>query len=220
MYRVNDVYSCIQGEGCLTGKAMVLVRLHGCPIGCEFCDTREAWGSSIDKPVESLYEALGTNTRYWVMNADPLASYIAARFPHLVWVLLTGGEPVWQDIQPLVSMLHDVGRKVQLETSGFFDMGQSSCPADWVTVSPKESPKWHLCADTIARADEVKMVVGDARDIGRLDKILDQYSLKDGVEICLQPMSKSKEATALCVKTVIERGWRLSLQTHKLLKLR
>src|SRR3990167_3293182 len=37
LYPINNVYKCIQGEGCLTGMAMTLVRMHGCGVGCVFC---------------------------------------------------------------------------------------------------------------------------------------------------------------------------------------
>lgn len=39
VYRVNDIYTTVQGEGCQTETAMVLLRLQGCGVGCPWCDT-------------------------------------------------------------------------------------------------------------------------------------------------------------------------------------
>jgi 6-pyruvoyltetrahydropterin/6-carboxytetrahydropterin synthase len=44
-YVVNDIYTCIQGEGVQTGVAMVLLRLQGCAVGCPWCDTKETSGT-------------------------------------------------------------------------------------------------------------------------------------------------------------------------------
>ena len=43
MYRVNEVFETIQGEGSFTGCPAIFIRLQGCPVGCAWCDTKQTW---------------------------------------------------------------------------------------------------------------------------------------------------------------------------------
>jgi 7-carboxy-7-deazaguanine synthase len=116
----------------------------------------------------------------------------------------------------LVAAIQQTGRKVALETSGT-EVGHVDAGIDWVCVSPKigmPGGKVVLPA-ALAVADEIKHVVGRERDIEQLDGLLTAVALKPDVQICLQPVSVSPKATALCLETVQQRGWRLSVQMHK-----
>jgi 7-carboxy-7-deazaguanine synthase len=219
-YPVNDMYTAIQGEGVQTGVAMVLLRLHGCAVGCPWCDTRETWDFVPDNETGSLAAALGANPRYAYLTAPEIANYIQHQYPGPRWVLLTGGEPAQYDLAPLVTALHAAGYQVALETSGTA-LGHAHAALDWVCVSPKIDMPGGLAIQMAAltTADEIKHVVGTQRDIDRLDALLAAADLKPGVQICLQPVSQSAKATQLCIETVQRRGWRLSVQTHKYLHL-
>lgn len=220
-FAVNDIYPTVQGEGCLTGLAMVLLRLHGCPVGCPWCDTKHTWGAiggRDDSAVDTIGDALGATPAYVRLTADDIAMYIRRRWTGPKWVLVTGGEPALQDLTPLVDALHGRGFNVALETSGTA-IGHVGAGFDWVCVSPKVNMNdaFPVCADAVEVADEIKYPVGRQRDIDVLDILLATIPTKESVEICLQPISMSKKATALCLETVQARGWRLSIQTHKLL---
>lgn len=227
MVLVNDIYATVQGEGVQTGVPMVLLRLHGCGVGCPWCDTKETW--AIDPSQEEVLDGLdltpilGANPRHARLSGTEIAVYIRQRFPSMHWVLVTGGEPADQDLRSLVAALHDAGYQVALETSGTAT-GHVHARFDWVCVSPKiDMPGGRqVLGPALAMANEIKHVVGTQQDIDRLDALLQEHAiiLNSEVQVCLQPVSKSPKATQLCVETVQERGgWRLSIQTHKYLGL-
>lgn len=220
-YPVNDVYACVQGEGCQTGVAMILLRLHGCDVGCPWCDTKETWDFLPALEQKSLADALGSNGRYVNLSPSEIVAYIRENLPGPRWVLLTGGEPAQYDLSPLVDALHESSYLVALETSGT-ELGHIGAGIDWVCVSPKiEMPGGkQVLPEALATADEIKHVVGKQKDIDQLDSLLEDVTLKPHVQICLQPVSTSPKATDLCTAVVIQRGWRLSVQMHKYIGVR
>lgn len=222
MYACNDLYAAIQGEGCLSGTPMALVRLHGCPVGCPFCDTKETWHADPANRRDVPSDALGTNPLWFEAEAPDIAR-LARRLggPAVRWALVTGGEPALRDLNPLVDALHAEGFKAAVETSGTA-LGHVGAGFDWVCVSPKIGMPGGLVVlpEALALADEIKYVVGKTADLETLAGLLASSPLKAGVEVCLQPLSLNPKATELCTRTAMERGWRLSLQTHRLLGLR
>ena len=222
-YRVNDIYASIQGEGVLTGVPMVLLRLHGCAVGCPFCDTRHTWDVDERNRVNRLEDALGDTAKWVQLSAAEIARTLTAHHrPGPAWVLVTGGEPADQELTALTAALHGAGYKVALETSGTAT-GHMAAGIDWVCVSPKiDMPGGKaIVPAVVAAADEIKMVIGREADIDKVEELLRTCEVDtDRTTICLQPMSQSKRATDVCVTAALRRGWRLSLQTHKLLALR
>jgi 7-carboxy-7-deazaguanine synthase len=216
LYPVNDLYTCVQGEGVQTGVAMVLLRLHGCAVGCPWCDTKETWEFAPENQVDTLAAALGANPRYVYLSAAAIAEHIRANHPGPKWVLVTGGEPAQVGLRPLVAAIHAIGLKAAIETSGT-EMGHVGADFDWVCVSPKLNMPGGKAIQpaALAVADEIKHVVGRQQDIEALDGLLTDIPLKPDVHICLQPVSVSPKATALCLEVVQQRGWRLSVQMHK-----
>ena len=125
---VNEIFYSLQGEGFHTGTPAVFVRLSGCNLHCDFCDTYHS--SFTPMTIEEIVERVGT--------------YKATT------VILTGGEPSIHNIAPLVDALHRAGRRVHIETNGTRPLPQS---IDWVTCSPKHGGKV-----VIPRCDELKVV--------------------------------------------------------------
>jgi 7-carboxy-7-deazaguanine synthase len=124
-YRVNDLYATIQGEGKMVGTPMILLRLHGCSVGCSFCDTKETWATddaALPWRRATLGEVRGSNELWVELHQDSLVRAVIeerdGNAPGVEWVLLTGGEPAEQPIRPLVRALHRAGFRVALETSG------------------------------------------------------------------------------------------------------
>lgn len=215
-YPVNDLYTCVQGEGVQTGVPMVLLRLQGCAVGCPWCDTKETWEMAAQNERDSLAEALGATPQYAYLNAAEIIETIREKHEGPQWVLVTGGEPAQYDLRPLVKAIHQVGLKAALETSGT-ELGHVEAGFDWVCVSPKMNMPGgkKVRAEAFRVADEVKHVIGRHQDVVELDALLASLTLKPETQICLQPVSLSQKATALCLETVQERGWRLSVQMHK-----
>ena len=110
--RVNEIFYSIQGEGRWTGTPAVFVRLSGCNLRCEFCDTDHSGFSELSE--EQIVEQV---MRYPARH-----------------VVITGGEPGLQLTSSLVEKLHAAGRFVQVETNGTMQLPDG---VDWITCSPK-----------------------------------------------------------------------------------
>lgn len=217
-YPINTHYPTIQGEGCLTGTAMILLRMQGCDVACPFCDTMETW--RLIHRIDDL--SLKTEPTQWAYTTPAqLIAQFRATSPGVKWVLVTGGEPAQYDLAALVDAFHAAGYKAALETSGT-ETGHVDAGFDWVCVSPKIGMPGGkvIKAQALAVADEIKMVIGSSKQLRQLDQMLEENPiLKEGVTICLQPMSQSKKATELAINTCMTRGYRLSVQVHKYLDL-
>jgi 7-carboxy-7-deazaguanine synthase len=215
---------------------MVLLRLHGCPVGCPFCDTKETWFVRAKDQRAAIEDALGANSLYAPMSAAEIGAYIVASYGGCepeqqdsgstrktgpAWVLITGGEPGLQPLAEVVSELHPAGYSVAVETSGTAD-GVLEAGLDWVCVSPKIAMPGgrHVLPEVIAIADEIKMVIGRECDFATLEQLLATANLKQGATISLQPMSQSPAATRLCMDKALKTGWRLSVQLHKYLSIK
>lgn len=115
MYRVNEIFYSLQGEGYWTGRAAVFVRLSGCNRACPFCDT--------------------DFSDFTPMSSAQIAE-AAAAFPAR-FVVITGGEPTLQLDDELVKALKEKGFYISIETNGSLPVPAG---VDWVTCSPKTPP--------------------------------------------------------------------------------
>ena len=152
-------------------------------------------------------------------SLDELVNLILERWPRIPLVVITGGEPAEQPIRPLTERLIAAGKRVSLETSGFLEIDVA--PETFVTVSPKITvPGGRVLDSALERADEVKMVIGDESDLAALDAITDK--IPASTPISLQPLSMEDSAASLCFRTAVERGgrYRVSVQLHKVLRVR
>ncbi len=176
--RVNETFFSVQGEGTLAGAATYFIRLDGCPLRCSWCDTPYA-----------LEGNAGAVTDVATLVAQ---AHGAAR------VVITGGEPLAQDIRPLVSALAQ-GTHVTVETSGtiFADISNVAL----FSVSPKVGSSGYApkpivlkkyCASAPGRL-QLKFVIGDARDMDEALACLAsiEADLPAGTPIVLQPESRS-----------------------------
>ncbi|MCL9783139.1 7-carboxy-7-deazaguanine synthase QueE [Vibrio sp. S4M6] len=221
MYKINEMFQTIQGEGNFTGVPSVFVRMQGCPVGCAWCDTKQTWDA--DPKDASTFESVLNKTQdgpLWasvsaedIINAYREAGYSAKH------IVITGGEPCTYDLTLLTEAFENIGCRCQIETSGTSEIRATA--NTWVTVSPKIAMKGKLPVLTSAmeRADEIKHPVATSKDIDQLDELISRSKLKDNVDIALQPISQKDRATKLCIDTCIERNWRLSIQTHKYLNI-
>lgn len=217
---VNEIFESVQGEATFTGTPAVFVRLQGCAVGCPWCDTKHTWG--LDQANEfglaTVLTKVEDSPLYARLSAEKLAQVIQGY--DAGHVVITGGEPCTYDLTELTELLSHMGRSVQVETSGTSPVRVSG--KAWVTLSPKLDMPGGLkvLSEAVGRADEIKMPVGRQRDVDRLLAFVDEHHIGIERPVWLQPLSMSKKATALCVEAATLFGWRVSVQTHKLLGVR
>tara|TARA_B100000683_G_scaffold37094_2_gene32507 strand:+ start:783 stop:1415 length:633 start_codon:yes stop_codon:yes gene_type:complete len=196
MLPLMEAFYTIQGEGFHTGKSAYFLRIGGCDVGCHWCDVKESWDSALHPPthIEKMQESI--------------ASFSAET------VVVTGGEPLMWNMQPLTDLLHQNGLQVHIETSGAYPLSGSF---DWICLSPKKTmpPKPEL----LAEADELKVIIHNKHDFKWAE--LNAAQVKDGCCLYLQPeWSKASEMMEEIVLFVKENPkWSVSLQTHKYMNI-
>jgi len=136
------------------------------------------------------------------------------------WICLTGGEPLIQDIELLVELLHKNGFQVQIETNG---TNYQNLKFDWVTVSPKP-PGYEVAPEFLDQAREVKLVVSKEMSFPVLRRIRSNFPA--GVPIFLQPQSnriESRSRAMHILRRALVEGLpdiRLGVQLHKIYNVR
>ncbi|MGB2078774.1 MAG: 7-carboxy-7-deazaguanine synthase QueE [Vibrio sp.] len=224
MYKLNEMFETIQGEGSFTGVPSVFIRLQGCNVGCAWCDTKQTWDVSKHDQigVDDVLAKTQDDPRWCELDAQGLVAQYKVQGYRAKHIVITGGEPCMYDLTPLTQAFEAIGCYCQIETSGTSPIRCTE--QTFVTVSPKIGMKGRLpvLAEALLRADEIKHPVGTQKDIDQLDALLMQHQ-SDGhalkAQIALQPISQKPRATALCIDTCIARNWRVSIQTHKYLNI-
>ncbi len=201
--RTTEVFASVQGEGLRLGQPTVFVRLTGCNLACDFCDTKYARRGGTMRAVEALVGKVEKARKGF--PAD--------------WVCLTGGEPHLQDVTPLVRALKSRGLKVQVETNGTI---ARPLVADWYTLSPKP-PAYKVAPGFGPKAREVKLVVTEELTLAVLRAVRKSFPAR--TPILLQPRSNvrwSGRRAFELLKAGLKAGLpniRLSIQAHKVLHL-
>ncbi|MEX0336792.1 7-carboxy-7-deazaguanine synthase QueE [Vibrio tubiashii] len=221
MYKINEMFETIQGEGVFTGVPSVFVRLQECPVGCAWCDTKQTWDATPqdERPLDEILAKKEDSPTWCSVSAmDIVNEYIKQGYTakHIV---ITGGEPCIYDLVPLTQAFEAHGCRCQIETSGTSEV--KTTDNTWVTVSPKVAMKGKLPVldSALVRANEIKHPVATQKDIDHLDELLERANVPEETTIALQPISQKPRATQLCIDVCVARNWRLSIQTHKYLSI-
>ncbi|WP_082069749.1 MULTISPECIES: 7-carboxy-7-deazaguanine synthase QueE [Vibrio] len=221
MYKVNEMFETIQGEGVFTGVPAVFVRLQVCPVGCSWCDTKQTW-QALEQEQRTFGEIIlksGDSPSWCNADAEEIVAQYQQQGFNAKHIVITGGEPCIYDLTSLTEAFEAIGCQCQIETSGTYPVQTSR--KTWVTVSPKVAMKGKLPVldSALLRANEIKHPVGTEKDIEQLDLLLARAQVPATTTIALQPISQKARATQLCIETCIARNWRLSVQTHKYLSI-
>lgn len=189
---VVEIFSTIQGEGYHTGKAASFIRLAGCDLACNWCDSKSSWNAQ-NWPMLSV-EAI-------VQRVDELG---------ISDVIISGGEPLSNDLTGLCNDLKNKGFRTYLETSGAYPLTGTW---DWICLSPKQqSPP---LPEIFLQANELKVVIGEASDLIRAEE--ESRKVPPNCLRYLQPeWSVRKTIIPVIVDHILKNpSWMLSLQSHK-----
>lgn len=198
LYKVNEIFYSIQGEGRWTGRPAIFIRFAGCNRSCDYCDTKH------EKYMKVSLENIITFLGWWAphdKNGTPIPM-----------VVLTGGEPTIQDLKPLVKMLRDKSWYIALETNGT-QPDKIPYRINWLTVSPKlgvNYAKWNKAYSALV--NEVKVI---------FDSTINPNEFKRFIRAScyyIQPMSGDIEPAVEFVKENPE--WMLSVQVQKLINIK
>ncbi|WP_268034508.1 7-carboxy-7-deazaguanine synthase QueE [Algoriphagus sp. PAP.12] len=196
MLPVMEAFYTIQGEGRFTGHPAYFIRLGGCDVGCVWCDVKESWEAA----------------KWPVLSIEQIVEE-ASNHPGRL-VVITGGEPLMYDLEPLTKMLKEKGFTTNIETSGAHPF---SGDFDWVCFSPKKFKKPHSSIYEVA--NELKVVVFHKSDFDFAEE--HAALVNSSCEKRLQPeWSKAEKFTPIIIDYVKNHPtWNISLQTHKFMDI-
>lgn len=202
--RVSEIFYSLQGESTLSGLPTVFIRLTGCPLRCQYCDT--------------TYAFKGGET----MEAAELLQQVAQYSPR--YVCVTGGEPLAQkDCQKLLVDLCDLGYQVSLETSGALDISEVDKRVirvmDLKTPASGEVDKnRYENLDLLSDRDQLKFVLCDEEDYQWAKQMLDQYQLNGRCEILFSAAEGQLQPAQLADWIIRDQlPVRMQVQLHKIL---
>lgn len=190
-----EAFYTIQGEGYHKGSAAYFIRIGGCDVGCHWCDVKESWDAQ--KHPATLIEEIVKQ---------------AIKYSNII--VITGGEPLMWNMEPLTLALKKKKMQIHIETSGAYELtGQW----DWICLSPK---KMKLPTQGVYdKAHELKCIIYNKDDF----KFAEAQAAKVNKDciLYLQPeWSKRDTMIPLIVDYVMANPkWKVSLQTHKYLNI-
>lgn len=198
---VCEIFKSIQGESTFTGLVCSFVRLSGCNLRCDYCDTSYAF------------------TEKTLMTIDAIVSIVESHDTKLVEI--TGGEPLIQKFTPeLCNKFLEKGFEVLVETNGSCDISVISsechrildikCPGSGMTDSFLESN-----ITVLSRKDELKYVISDESDFYWALNHVQMHKLQCYTPIFSPNLNRisANELASLIIKS--NAPVRLGLQLHK-----
>ncbi len=202
--RITEIFHSLQGESITVGLPTVFVRLTGCPLRCQYCDTAYAFhGGQVMPLTQILHEVAEFGCQY---------------------VCVTGGEPLAQPgCHALMQQLCDQGFRVSLETSGARDISQVDSRVmivmDLKTPDSGESQR-NLLSNLayLKPTDQIKFVLCSRHDYEWAKEMIRDHQLTNMTQVLFSSSWKQLNPTELADWIVQDRlPVRFQLQLHKLL---
>ncbi len=202
--RITEIFYSLQGETKTVGLPTVFVRLTGCPLRCQYCDTEYAFHGGGWLELEQVMEQVKA---YQVQH-----------------VTVTGGEPLAQkSCLRLLERLCDEGYEVSLETSGALDIE----PVDSRVIkivdiktpgSGEVSKNRFENISFLLATDQIKFVICHRDDYDWAKKIMEQHQLTERCDVLFSPSFKEQNPATLADWILEDRlKVRLQIQLHKYL---
>jgi 7-carboxy-7-deazaguanine synthase len=202
--RINEIFHSLQGEADAVGYPTVFVRLTGCPLRCQYCDTEYAFHAGDWFDLDAIL--------------DKVRSYGAQ------YVCVTGGEPLAQpNCLKLLERLCDAGFQVSLETSGAMDIAavdaRVSRVVDVKTPGSNEAARNRIeNFELLTPRDQVKFVICSREDYDWSKAFMLEHALPEHSRILFSPSYNQVSPTALAEWILADRlPVRFQLQLHKIL---
>lgn len=194
MYKVNEIFYSLQGEGRWMGRPAVFVRMSGCNLKCPFCDT----------------DFRG----YREMSADDILSRCLEEGGECRFIVLTGGEPSLQVDEQLIATLHQAGYYLSMETNGTHAIPEG---IDWVTCSPKVD--FTEGGELVVRkVDELKLIFDGEHEVSD-HGIACAFRYLQPCDVGND--SRNYLILSECIKYIkAHPEWQLSVQMHKIVGIR
>lgn len=202
--KITEIFFSLQGETSSVGHPTVFVRLTGCPLRCQYCDTAYAFSGGKNMTVDEV-----------IQNIEKYSTK---------YVTVTGGEPLAQpECFPLLSALCDRGYRVSLETSGALSVKLVDPRVikivDIKTPASLEMSKNDLSnMEYVLPHDEVKFVICDRNDYDWSKKIMAQFALTEKCQVLFSP-SYQQLSYELLADWIVEDQLpvRFQVQLHKVI---
>ncbi len=202
--KLTEIFYSLQGEADTVGIPTVFVRLTGCPLRCQYCDTAYAFYGG----------------EWWEQSAvlERVGSF------HARYVCVTGGEPLAQkNCRLLLRNLCDAGYEVSLETGGALDVSDVDARVvkvlDIKTPASGEMEKnlWSNL-EHLNPHDEIKFVLCDEADYLWAKQVLQKHELAQHCAVLFSPAQGQLAAKDVAEWILRDRlPVRLQVQLHKLL---
>lgn len=172
--KINEIFWSFQGEGLRVGVPSIFLRLAGCSIQCPYCDTKDSWKSDPGASM-SIEEILLEMEKY------------KKKYPQSQ-VVITGGEPLEQDLSEITLALKKKNYFLSIETNGlhFQDL-----PIDWWTVAPKDVTGYFIHQELLKKANEIKLIVNKNLAVDVIKRTRSLVPVP--VPIFLQPEANDKD---------------------------
>lgn len=214
MYHVKEAFYTLQGEGGQAGRASVFCRFSGCNLwsgserdrasaACRFCDTDFVGTDGQNGGRFNGAQALADHlTGLWPTSGEMATPYL----------VFTGGEPLLQLDEALITALQARGFEVAVETNGTL---RAPAGIDWLCVSPKGNNPL-----AVTTGNELKLVYPqtDAPPERFTGLAFDHFFLqpRDTGPASLADDTTTDTLAASVAYCLAHPQWRLSLQTHKI----
>ncbi len=203
--RITEIFHSLQGEARSVGVPTVFVRLTGCPLRCQYCDTAYAFEGGKQQTIADILRTVKD------FNCD--------------YVTVTGGEPLAQpNCLPLLAQLCDQGLQVSLETGGAMPIDdvdeRVSIVLDLKTPGSAEVGRNRVENIALLRPkDQVKFVICDRKDYEWSRAKMLEYRLTERAgEVLFSPSHEQLLARELAEWILQDRlRVRLQVQLHKIL---